>query len=412
MEQDVFDYESFKRETIDRLKKGGKVSGKESVFLPLLKRFLEEAMMGEMDAHMDDSARESGNRKNGRTGKNVKSSAGEFELLTPRDRLGTFESDIVGKRQVIITDELQEKVIRLYGKGVSTRDICDHIEEIYGFSLSPVALSKITDRVLPLFKEWQERVLSSVYAFVFLDAMYFKVRSEGRVVSKVLYNVIGIDTAGVKDHLGMYIGQSEGAKFWMMVLDDLKHRGVEDILITSVDNLSGFTEAIEHVFPKTRVQLCIVHQIRNSMKYVTSKEVRAFLLDLKTVYTASNEALGWLALEEMEKKWGNRYAAVFRSWRENWAYLSAFFEFPACVRKVMYTTNSIEAFHRQVRKVTKTKGAFVSDMALLKLVFMASQNITLKWQNSINGWGEIASSLFLIFGDRSRIEINRQSLEG
>jgi putative transposase len=410
MENEQFDYEAFKKKAIERLKKGGRVSGTDSIFQPLLKQFLEEAMQGELDAHMSDSERENGNRKNGQGTKKVKSSAGEFSLDTPRDRLGTYDPKLVPKRQVIITDELEEKIIRLYGKGMSTRDIADHIEELYGFSLSPTALSQITDRVLPLLKEWQERPLEQTYSFVWLDAMFFKVRSEGQVVSKALYNVIGVNNKGVKDYLGMYICESEGARFWMQVMDDLKRRGVEDILIASIDNLKGFTQAIEHVFPQTRVQLCIVHQLRNSMKYVNSKDVRTFIKELRTVYAASTETIALECLQLMEDKWGKKYPAVFRSWRDNWANLATFFNYPAAIRKVMYTTNLIEGFHRQVRKVTKTKGAFVSDMALLKLVYMASQNIVEKWKMAIKDWGEIASGLYICFGERARIELNRNSI--
>ncbi len=406
MEENKFDYEAFKREAMEKLKRGVPISGPEGVFQPLLKQMLEEMLQGEMDGHMNEHERTAGNRRNGKSRKMVKSTGGEFELETPRDRNGTFEPELVGKRQVIINDELESRILRLYGKGVSTRDICDFVEETYGFTISATTLSNITDRVIPMIKEWQQRPLESLYTFVWMDAMHYKVREDGRVVTRAVYNILGLNNKGIKDLLGMYVSESEGARFWLQVLNDLKARGVEDILIASIDNLKGFKEAIDTVFPSTEVQPCIVHQIRNTIKFVVYKDSRAFIADLRTVYQATTKQEAEDNLETMEAKWGKKYAPVFTSWRNNWENLSNFFKYPPEIRRIMYTTNTIEGFHRQVRKVTKTKGAFTSDMALLKLIFLATQNLVEKWTQPIPNWGLVSTQLDIIFGERARININ------
>lgn len=409
MKENTFDFEAFKKEAIQKLKNKEPLTGKDGVLQPLIKQILEAALEGEIDEHLNEEERESGNRKNGKSKKTVKSSKGEFTLETPRDRLGTFEPEIVGKRQTLISEEIEFKVIRLYAKGMGVRDICDHIEEMYGFTLSPTTLSAITDRVIPMLKEWQQKALESHYCFVWLDAMHYKVREDGKVISKALYNIIGVNNQGVKELLGIYIAESESSKFWLQVLEDLKSRGVQDILIACIDNLSGFADAIREVFPKTEVQLCIIHQIRNSFKYVSYKDSKQFMEELRTVYQATNKQVAEENLEAAEKTWGKKYPAVFKSWHNNWENLSTFFAYPEEIRKVMYTTNIIEGFHRQVRKITKTKGAFNSDMALLKLVYMATTTMVEKWANPIKDWGPIASKLYIIFGERASIDINRQS---
>lgn len=408
MEENTFDFEAFKKEAIQKLRNKEPLTGKDGVLQPLVKKILEAALEAEIDEHLGEEERESGNRKNGKSQKTVKSSKGEFTLETPRDRLGTFEPEIVGKRQTLISEEIEFKVIRLYAKGMSVRDICDHIEEMYGFTLSPTTLSTITDRVIPMLKEWQQKPLESLYCFVWLDAMHYKVREEGRVISKALYNIIGVNHQGVKELLGIYIAESESSKFWLQVLEDLKSRGVKDILIACIDNLNGFVEAIQAAFPKTEVQLCIIHQIRNSLKFVSHKDSKQFMEDLRTVYQASNKQVAEENLDSIETAWGKKYTAVFKSWHNHWENLSTFFDYPQEIRKVMYTTNIIEGFHRQVRKITKTKGAFNSDMALLKLVYLATTNMVEKWANPINNWGPIASKLYIIFGERAHIDINRQ----
>ncbi len=314
----------------------------------------------------------------------------------------------MGKRQTLISEEIEYKVIRLYAKGMSVRDICDHIEEMYGFTLSPTTLSTITDRIIPMVKEWQQRPLEAHYCFVWMDAMHYKVREDGKVISRAVYNIIGVNNQGVKELLGMYIAESEGAKFWLQVLDDLRRRGIEDILIACIDNLKGFAEVIADIFPKTEIQTCVIHQIRNSFKYVSSKDSKAFMDDLRTIYQAANKQMASSNLETMQEKWGKKYAAVFSSWQNNWERLSTYFDYPEEIRRVMYTTNIIEGFHRQVRKVTKTKGAFTSDMALLKLIYLATMNVVEKWSKPITNWAVIASQLQMIFGDRAHIDINRQ----
>ncbi len=406
MKDRKFDLEAFKQDAMNKLKRGEPASGKEGVFQPLLKQMLEEILQAEMDGHMNQQERSSGNRRNGKTSKKVKSTAGEFELETPRDRSGTFEPELVGKRQIIISEELEAKVLRLYSKGVSTRDICELIEDTYGFTLSATTLSGITDRVIPLIREWQQRPLESVYCFVWMDAIHYKVREDGKVVSRAVYNILGVNNKGIKDLLGMYVSENEGARFWLQVLNDLKVRGIEDILISSIDNLKGFKEAIETVFPKTDVQSCIVHQIRNTLKYIPYKDSRAFLVDLRTVYQALTKEEAEYNLDALEVKWGKKYTPVFSSWRNNWEHLSNFFKYPEAIRRIMYTTNTIEGFHRQVRKITKTKGAFTGDMALLKLIYLATQNMIEKWTNPISNWGLVASQLDIIFGERARININ------
>lgn len=405
MDKEQFNFEAFKLEAIEQLRQGKPVLGKEGIFQPLLKQFLETALEAEIEDHMSESERDNGNRKNGKSRKKVKSSTGEFILETPRDRVGSFEPQIVNKRQIIITEELEEKVIRLYSLGVSTRDICKHIEDLYGFEISPTTLSNITDRVIPLIKEWQQRSLESIYCFVWMDAMHYKVKEDGKVLSRAVYNIIGVNNKGIKELLGMYISESEGARFWLQVLTDLKSRGVEDVLIASIDNLKGFAEAIETVYPKTEIQTCIVHQIRNTLKYVSYKDSKEFLKDLKTVYQATTKAIAEENLDVIQNKWGKKYTPIFDSWRNNWEYLSNYFKYPEYIRRVIYTTNIIEGFHRQVRKITKTKGAFTSDMALLKLIYLASQNLVTKWSKPIANWCIVASQLNILFEDRAKINI-------
>ena len=407
MKEKSFDFEAFKRDALKKLRNKEPGSTPESLFKPLFKQFIEEALQAEMDEHLDDDERQAGNRKNGKSSKTVKSINGDFELETPRDRLNTFEPQLVGTRQIIISDEIEEKVLRLYSKGLSVRDITEHIEEVYGFTLSAATLSRITDRVIPLITEWQQRPLEPLYCLVWLDAMFYKVREDGKVTTKALYNIIGVNNSGVKELLGIYIADSEGAKFWMQVLEDLKRRGVEDILIACIDNLKGFAEAIELIFPKTEVQLCVIHQIRNSMNYVSWKDSKAFMLDLRSVYQASTKEQAEQNLELVESKWAKKYPIAIQSWQRNWDRLSPYFAYPDAIRKVMYTTNIIEGFHRQIRKITKTKGAFTSDIALLKLIYMATMRMVEKWSCCIANWAMIASQLQLIFGDRLQLRMNR-----
>lgn len=293
----------------------------------------------------------------------------------------------------------------MYGLGMSFRDISAHIKDIYDSDISASTLSAITDKVIPLVKEWQGRPLESIYTIVWLDAMYYKVKEDGRIQTRCLYNILGINLEGKKEILGMYINQSEGANFWLSVLTDLQNRGVADILIACIDNLKGFAEAIQTVFPQTEVQSCIVHQLRNSLKYVASKDQKEFMKNLKPVYQAVSKEMAEYELQKLSEKWSKKYPVVLDSWERNWDKLSTYFKYPAEIRKLIYTTNTIEGYHRQIRKVTKTKGAFTSDMALLKLIYLATQNIQKKWTQPLQNWSLTISQLSIIFGDRIQLKI-------
>lgn len=370
-----------------------------------MKEFLEAALQAELDTHLDDEARTKGNRRNGSSTKLVKSAEGSFELETPRDRLGDFEPEIVRKRETILADHLEDKIIGLYGLGMSLRDISKHIEEMYGTHISATTLSTITDRIIPKIKEWQSRPLEEVYCIVWMDAMHYKVKEEGKVKSKAVYTILGITKEGHKELLGMYIAESEGANFWLSVLTDLQNRGVADMLIVCIDNLKGFSEAVAAIYPGADIQTCVVHQIRNSLKYVASKNQKEFMSDLKEVYQADTKELAEHQLDELEKKWGTKYPLVISSWRNNWHKLSCYFKYAKDVRKLIYTTNTIEGFHRQVRKVTKTKTAFTTDMALMKLIYLAHRNIRKKWTQPLQNWSLTVSQLSIIFGDRLKLSI-------
>lgn len=401
-----FNFEDFKQEAIKGMYAGKPFNGEKGIFAPLMKHFLESALQGEMDFHLKErKANGEENRRNGKAVKRVKSLSGEFDLETSRDRSSTFEPMILPKRQVIITEELEDKVIGLYGRGVSTRDISEHIKEMYQMDISAPQLSAITDKVIPAMNEWRTRPLQSVYAFVYLDCMHYKVRESGRVVTRAIYNVLGVDIEGKKDLIGMYVSETEGSKFWLSVITDLKNRGIEDILIACIDGLKGFPEAIATVFPLTQIQTCVVHQIRNSLRYITEKDKKEFVADLKPVYQAINKEQGFENLVKLDEKWGKKYPVPVQSWYNNWDTLSTFFEFDDHIRKVIYTTNTVEGFHRQVRKVTKTKGAFTSDNALLKLVYLVVQNISEKWTMPLHNWNLTLSQLYVIFGDRLKLHL-------
>ena len=408
MAQEEFDFESFKKEAIAGLYSGRKMTGTDGVLAPMMKHFLESMLTGELEHHLaQDKLSDQVNRKNGKNKKTVRSlSSGSFELETGRDRLGTFEPKIVPKRQLIITDELEGNILSMYAMGMSTRSMRDYIQEMYAMEISPAEISRITDSVLPAVQEWRNRPLESVYPFVFLDCMFFKVRVNGTVETRAIYNILGVDIEGKKDVLGLYSSENEGAKFWLGVLTDLKKRGVEDIMIACIDGLKGFPEAVEAVFPKTRVQLCVVHQIRSSMRYVPDRDKKAVMEDMKPIYKANNEEQGYERLLAFEEKWGKKYPLTCKSWLDNWLNLSAFFEYDEVVRKIIYTTNPIEGVHRQIRKITKTKGAFPSEQALMKLLYLVIQNISKKWTMPIANWGMALSQLYVKFGDRILQEKN------
>ena len=397
----TFDFDEFKADALAQLKSGRALTGKEGVLTPLIKSLLESALEGEMQAHLE-AGREAGisNRRNGKTSKTMKAVSGSFELDTPRDREGLFEPELVKKRQTVLNESLDNKILALYGLGMSYEAISEHVAEMYGLEVSSAKISLITDKLLPVITEWRNRPLESVYPIVFLDAMHFKVRTEGKVSSKAFYTVLAVTPEGKKDILGLYVSESEGARFWLGVLNDLKTRGVDDILIASIDGLKGFPEAIAEVFPQAEIQLCVVHQIRHSLKYVTSKDQKAFMADLKLVYKASSKDLAEHHLLELGEKWGKKYPAVIKSWHTNWQALSHYFKYPEELRRIIYTTNIVEGFHRQIRKYTKNKGAFTSEHALIKLIYCACQKVLVKWTQPMHNWALIISQLQIYFESR------------
>lgn len=398
--EENFNLDDFKKEVARKIREGKGLTGKEGALTPLLKEILEGAMEGEMDQHLRETKEDTGNRRNGYTRKNLKSSLGAFEIATPRDREGSFMPLTIGKRQRVLPGDLDDKILSLYSRGMSYRDIRAQMEEIYGVEISEATISSITDRIIPLIREWQARPLERLYPIIWMDAMHFKIRVEGQVKSKAIYTILGVNMEGHKEVLGLYQGGSESAAFWLQVLSDLKQRGVEDILLASIDNLRGFAEAIESIFPLAEVQLCVIHQIRNSLKYVTWKNQREFMRDLKEVYRANTKEVAEHKLDLLEQRWGKQYPVVIKSWRFNWERLSNYFKYPESIRRLIYTTNTVEGYHRMVRKVTKSKGAFTSETAALKLVYMATLNFQKKWKQGIKDWPSILNQLMIIFEDR------------
>ena len=389
-----FDFESALR----AIQSGQAITGKDGVLAPLVKQLTEAALEGELDSHLAKDVTD--NRRNGKSKKTVKSTSGKFELETPRDRAGTFEPQLVKKHQRTVSDEIETKILSMYGLGMSYSDIAGHVEELYGISVSTATISMITDKLIDEVKAWQARPLDSVYPFVWLDAIHYKIRDKGRYQTKAVYTVLALNMDGKKEVLGLYLSENEGANFWLSVLTDLQNRGVADILIASVDGLTGFPEAIASIYPDTEVQLCIVHQIRNSLRYVASKNHKAFLVDLKRVYRAKSLGEAEAALDELESLWGEKYPIVIKSWRTKWENLSAYFKYPEDIRRIIYTTNSIEAVHRQFRKLTKTKGGFPNHDSLLKLLYMGIVNASKKWTMPIQNWNLTLSQLSIFFEGR------------
>ena len=385
-------------EALKALQSGKAITGKDGVLTPLIKKLTEAALEGELESHLAEDLVP--NRKNGKTSKTVKSTAGPFELDTPRDRAGTFEPQLVKKHQTSVGSEIEAKILSMYGLGMSYRDIATQVEDLYGIKVSTATLSAITDKIISEVREWQQRPLEGLYPFVWLDAIHYKVKDNGRYKSKAVYTVLAVNLEGKKEILGLYLSESEGANFWLSVLTDLKNRGVDDILIASVDGLTGFPDAIATIYPDTEVQLCIVHQVRNSLKYVASKNQKAFMVDLKRVYRATSKDAAEQALDELESRWGDLYPIVIKSWRAKWENLSAYFKYPPDIRRVIYTTNSIEAVHRQFRKLTKTKGGFPNEDSLLKLLYLGVQNAGKKWTMPIQSWNITLSQLAIFFEGR------------
>ncbi|MDH5728788.1 MAG: IS256 family transposase [Gammaproteobacteria bacterium] len=383
---------------IEALREGKDLSGKDGIFTPLIKQLTEAAMKAELEDHL--ASEETPNRKNGHSSKTMKSPVGEFELNTPRDLAGTFEPQIVKKHQTHLTDELERKVIGLFALGTSYQDIRSHIEQMYDMSLSNGTLNAITDKLLPDLQAWRERDLDAIYPIVWLDAIHYKIKENGRYLSKAVYTILGLTIEGKKELLGLYLADQEGAHHWLSVLTDLYNRGVNDILIACVDGLTGFPEAIESIYPNTKIQHCVIHQIRNSIKYVASKNQKAFMADLKCVYKAATINAAETALDELETKWGDKYPMVISSWRNKWPTLSTYFNYPDYVRTAIYTTNAVEAVHRQFRKLTKTKGGFANENSLLKLLYAGMLKASERWTHPVQNWNLTLSQLAIHFEGR------------
>jgi len=365
---------------------------------------LEKMLEAELDEHLgyeknSVAGNGSGNSRNGHGHKTIRSEWGEAEIEVPRDRNGSYEPQAVEKRQTR-TDDIEQRIISMYAKGMSTRDIEDHLRDIYGIEASSSLISRITDKIMPAVTEWQNRPLETVYPIVFLDGIVFKVRRDAKVVSKCMYTVLGINMSGRKEILGMWLGENESASFWASICNDIRNRGVCDILIACRDNLGGFSQAIEAAFPHTEQQLCVIHQIRNSTRYVSSKDIKALMRDLKLVYGAVNEESALAELEDFRQEWGKKYPQIHKSWEKNWAELSTYFKYPQEVRTIIYTTNAVEGFHRMLRKYTKTKTIYPTDDAVRKSVYLSIQEISKKWTMPIRDWGMVIGQLSLFFGDR------------
>ena len=389
-----FDFDA----ALKALRSGQDLNGENGILTPLIKQLTEAALKAELEQHIENDPVP--NRKNGATRKTIKSTSGNFELNTPRDRAGTFEPQLVKKNQTHLTDELERKILSMFAQGMSYQAIRDHVQEMYDINVPNGTLNAITDKLIPELKAWQERDLEPIYPIVWLDAIHYKIKDNGRFVMKAVYTILGVNLEGKKELLGIYLSDNEGAKHWLNVLTHLQNRGVKDILIACVDGLTGFPEAIETIYPKTEIQLCIVHQIRNSMKYVASKNQKAFMVDLKPVYRATTQEAAEIALDELEAKWGKQYPVVLRSWRNKWDNLSIYFQYPDYVRRAIYTTNAVEAVHRQFRRLTKTKGGFANENSLLKLLYAGMLKASEKWTHPVQNWNLTLSQLAIHFEGR------------
>ncbi len=378
--------------------------GKDGLMQRLFGNIIQQFLEAEMEDHLgreryDRISDEEKNYRNGYSSKQIKTSFGDVGIDVPRDRKAKFEPKIVKKYETVC-NELDKKIIGLYARGMSVDDIKSEIDELYGIDISPAMISKITDKVMETAIAWQNRPLDPIYPIAYMDAIHFKVREEHQIVSKAAYICMALDMKGHKDILGIWIGEQEGAKFWLSVCNDLKNRGVKDILIACMDGLKGLPDAIKAVFPHVDIQNCIVHQIRNSIKYIASKDMKAFLKDLKQVYQAANEQMALKALESLESKWGNKYQIVLQSWTSNWDNLSTYFDFPPEIRKIIYTTNALEGFNRQLRKFTKVRTSFPTDDSLRKSLYLATEQIMAKWTSPSQNWHGTLAQLSIMFGDR------------
>jgi transposase-like protein len=383
----------------------GSMEDIQELFKDTIAEFMENGLEAELEGELgyskyDYRGKGTENSRNGYSGKTLRTSFGDVGVTIPRDRKGEFEPQLLKKNQTSVSQDIEEKILSMYAKGMSTSDIETHIRDIYGVDVSDTTVSRITDKILPIAKEWQQRPLERVYAVVFMDAIHYHVRSEGQIVKKAVYIAIGVDLGGRKDVLGMWVGENESAKYWASVLNGLRNRGVEDIFIACTDNLTGFSAAIEAVFPRTEVQNCIIHQLRNSSKYVSYKDLKALMADLKAVYSAVDEPSALGALDAFAERWDAKYPKISQSWRQNWPNLSTYFKYPQEVRRLIYTTNAIEGFNRQLRKVTKSKSVFPTDDSLLKMLYLAMIDITRKWTGRRQDWSSIHAQLSVFFADR------------
>ena len=400
--------ENERRAKIRELLLSSNISSMEDIqdlFKETIAEFMESGLEAELDDELgygryDYRNKDTDKSRNGHSSKTLRTSYGDVEVAVPRDRKGEFEPQLLKKNQTSVSQDIEEKILSMYAKGMTTGDIETHIQDIYGIEVSDTTISRITDKILPIAKEWQQRPLEAVYAVVFLDAIHYHVRSEGQIVKKAVYIALGINLDGKKDVLGMWVGENESAKYWTTVLNGLKNRGVEDIFIACTDNLTGFSAAIEAVFPKTEIQNCIIHQLRNSSKYVSYKDIKELMADLRSVYAAVDEPAALDALDAFSTKWETKYPKISRSWRENWANLSTYFKYPQEVRRLIYTTNSIEGFNRQLRKVTKTRSVFPTDDSLFKMLYLAMVDITKKWTGRQRDWSKIHAQLSIYFAER------------
>lgn len=395
-------------EELNKCKTIEDLTGKNGLVKKMIKNMMEHLLEKEMEDHLGYKkhaidGHNSGNSRNGKNTKTVKSTFGQIDLDIPRDRNASFTPQIVKKRQRDI-NSFDEKIISMYAKGMTTRDIQDHIEDIYGVELSPTMVSNITNKVLEVANEWQSRPLDVLYPIVFFDAIHYKVREDNKVVVKAAYTCFGINIDGRKEVLGLWVGENEGATFWLRVCTELKNRGIKDILIACMDGLKGLPEAIKSEFPKVEIQLCIVHMIRNSLKYIPHKSLKEFISDLKEVYKAPTESAGENNLLKLQEKWEKKYPLAVKSWINNWENIKTFFRFPEEIRTIMYTTNAIEALHRQFRKVTKSRAIFPSNEALFKMLYLSVKDISKKWTLPIKNWRSILSHLSIAFEDRMNIE--------
>lgn len=400
--------EAARREKIRELLETTGVTGMDDIqqlFRETIAEFMETGLDSELDEHLgydryNTKEKATDDSRNGYSSKTLRTSFGDTSIQVPRDRKGEFDPVILRKNQTSISQDVEAKIISMYAKGMTTSDIGDHIRDIYGIEVSESTVSRITDKVLPEAKEWQQRPLESIYAVMFMDAIHYHVRSEGQVVKKAVYVAIGIDLNGRKDVLGMWVGENESAKYWATVLNSLRNRGVEDIFIACTDNLTGFSNAIEAVFPRTDIQNCIIHQLRNSSKYVSYKDLKALMTDLKQVYAAVDETAAEEALDRFAERWDRKYPKISASWRANWPNLSTYFKFPEELRRLIYTTNAIEGFNRQLRKVTKSKAVFPTDDSLFKMLYLAMLDITKKWTGRRQDWSVIHAQLAVFYADR------------